>query len=71
MYLKPKQLAETLGIHVNTVYLRLKEMKQYVGYGKEYPPTALLADDGVFRVDLEAYMDYCNRRKEITTGKRA
>lgn len=70
-YMKPKQIAETLKIHVNTVYLRLKEMQKFVGYGKEYPPSAMLADDGMWRVDLEAFMDFCNRRGEITTGKRA
>lgn len=64
-YMKTKEVAETLGIHVNTVWKRLKEMRQYVGYGKEYPPTALMADDGILRVDLEAYMDFCNRRHEI------
>jgi len=67
-YLSPKQLAETLNIHVNTVYQRLRQMRDYVGYGKEYPPTAMLADDGSWRVDFEAYMDFCNRRREITTG---
>lgn len=65
MYLKPKQVSETLNIHINTIHKRLKEMREYVGYGKQYPPTALIADDGILRVDLEAFMDFCNRRREL------
>ena len=59
-YMKPKQIAETLNIHINTVRLRLAEMKQYIG--TEYPATALIADDGFYRVDFEAFCDFCNRR---------
>lgn len=64
-YMKVKQVAEVLNVHINTVHKRLKEMRQFVGYGNVYPPSALIADDGVLRVDLEAYMDFCNRRKEL------
>ena len=64
-YMKPKEIAEALSIHINTVYIRLKDMKQFVGKGKEYPPTAMLADDGLWRVDLEAFIDFCNRRHDL------
>lgn len=68
-YYTAKEVAEVLGIHVNKVYIRLKEMRGHIGYGKEYPPTAALMDDQTYRVDLEAYMDFCNRRAAITTEK--
>jgi len=64
-YMRAKQVSETLDVHINTVHKRLNEMRQFVGYGKEYPPTALIADDGILRVDFEAFMDFCNRRKEL------
>ena len=67
-YMKPRQIAETLDIHINTVWRRLAEMKPYVG--KEYPTTALIADDGFYRVDFEAFCDFCNRRGELCNHDR-
>lgn len=64
-YYKPQEIADELGIHVNTVYKRMNEMKPFIGYGREYPPSTAVIDDKTFRVDIEAYMDFCNRRYEL------
>lgn len=68
-YMKPSQLSKLLGINRHKLVARMHEMMQFVGYGKEYPPSALLMDDGTTRVDLDAFMDFCNRREELCAGK--
>ncbi len=60
MYLKPLEIAETLHIDRRKVYERIRQMKEYVGYGKVYPPSALLSDDRTIRVDIDAFVDFCN-----------
>ena len=63
MYLKPLELAELLHIDRRKVYERIRQMKECVGYGKVYPPSALLSDDRTLRVDIDAFCDFCNRHK--------
>lgn len=62
-YLKASQVAEILQIDIKRVRLRLKQMKPYIG--TEYPEDAMLMDDGTTRVKLSAYVDFCNRRKDL------
>lgn len=68
-YRSIKQVAEALSVDVRWVRTRVKEMRQFVGYGKEYPPSALISADGINRVDVEAFADFCNRKEELCGEK--
>lgn len=59
-YMKPEQIAETLQVNVKRVRKRIREMKSLIG--TEYPWDAMLMDDGITRVDLSTYVEFCNRR---------
>ena len=59
-YLKPEQIAEALQVNVKRVRMRIREMKPLIG--KEYPIDSMLMDDGITRVDLSTYVEFCNRR---------
>ena len=59
-YMKPEQIAEALQVNVKRVRQRIREMKPLVG--KDYPWDSMLMDDGITRVDLSTYVEFCNRR---------
>ena len=59
-YMKPEQIAEALQVNIKRVRKRIREMKPLVG--KDYPWDSMLMDDGITRVDLSTYVEFCNRR---------
>lgn len=62
-YMKAKEVSEALGVHINRVQLRMKQMRPFVG--TLYPQTAMLMDDHTYRVNLDYYIEFCNTRPDL------
>lgn len=71
MCMSPKELAAYLGQSPSTIYVRIREMQDFVGPGKRYPMTAMLSDGSTRKVDRAAYYDFVHYRKWLKDPKRA